>query len=60
MDVNIVPAGLQVGSLRICKISRAGYRALGLVWDRHGDTGVLAGLGRPVEMCPVAGPLRPE
>ena len=50
VDVDVELAGEQIGGLRIGQRRRALDRAGGRIRDRDRDAGVLAGLGRPVEV----------
>jgi len=59
VDVDIPAAGHEIGGLRVGERRGAVERAAeGL--DRHGDAGILAGIGRAVEMAAVASPLSPN
>src|SRR4051795_1453134 len=56
VDVDVELAAEQIGGLRVGQCRRALGRAGGSAWDRNRNAGVLAGLGRSVEMRGGGGP----
>src|SRR6202040_3740670 len=58
VDVDVPLAAHQIGRLGVGQVGRALERAAA-GGDRHGDAGILAGLGRTMEMTSGRGPAEP-